>query len=112
MGEMVLRFVEGTVCVNTGGIVYIESYRHRIVFHMTDGIYHIYKPLGEIEDMLSTDDFICIHKSYIIGLRYVRAVSGYRLTLEDGTVLPVPKGRYKEVKSRIVRQTARTISCI
>ena len=102
MGELVLRFVEGTARVRTEDISYIESYRHRIVFHTTEGEYSIYKPLAEIEEMLDADGFMRVHKSYIVGMRYVKTLTGHELTLKDGTVLPIPKGRYKEVRERFM----------
>lgn len=93
-----LRFVEGAASIEKNDIIFIESYRHRIVFHTSEGMYSIYMPLQEIEDMLDEDDFVRIHKSYIVSLNHVRSVSNYMLTLEDGTVFPVPRGRYKAVR--------------
>lgn len=89
-----LPFVEGTRGINTGDIIYIESYRHRIVFHTLDGDLTIYKPLQEICALLDDKAFVRIHKSYIAGLKHVRSLKNYTITFEDGTVLPVPRGRF------------------
>ncbi|MBO5551292.1 MAG: LytTR family transcriptional regulator [Lachnospiraceae bacterium] len=98
MQELMISFVEGSTCLRADEIVYIESYRHRIIFHTEKKNYSIYKPLGEIEEMLAGMGFLRIHKSFIVNLEYVRSVKNYILTLYDGMNFIVPRGRYKEVK--------------
>lgn len=96
-----LPFVEGLLNIDTEDIVYIESYRHRIIFHTLSGDYTIYKPLQEIAGLLDDRYFLRIHKSYIAGLKHVRSLRNYTLTLEDGTVLPVPRGRFPAARSSL-----------
>ncbi len=103
MGEIILPFVEGTIRLQIDDIVYVESYRHRIVFHTEDETYSIYKPLGEIEGILSPSGFVRIHKSYIVNLRHVKSVNNYILTLDDGMNFIIPRGRYKKVKESLIK---------
>ena len=99
---LVVPFVEGTIRLAADEIIYIESYRHKIVFHTEDKSYSIYKPLGEIEEMLAGMGFLRIHKSFIVNLGYVRSVNNYILTLYDGMNFIVPRGRYREVKQKYI----------
>ena len=98
MGEISLPFVGATMSLEYGKILWIESYRHRIVFQTSEGEYRIYRPLSEIEKLLDNKRFIRIHKSFIVNLEHVKAIGNYKLSLSDGTELIVAKGRYKYVK--------------
>ena len=99
MREILLDFVEGTVRLKTYEILYIESLRHKIIFHTRGGEYHIYKPLKEIEKMLESSGFIRIHRSYIVNPRSMKIVKSYETILDNGTRLPISKAKYKEVKA-------------
>ena len=98
MKELLISFVEGSIRLRVNEIIYIESYRHKIIFHTEERSYSIYKPLGEIEGMLAGMGFTRIHKSFIVNMEYVRSVNNYILTLYNGMNFIVPRGRYKEVK--------------
>ena len=98
MQELSVSFVEGKIRLRANEIIYIESYRHKIIFHTEERSYSIYKPLGEIEEMLAGMGFMRIHKSFIVNMDYVRSVKNYILTLYNGMNFIVPRGRFKEVK--------------
>ena len=54
--------------------------------------------LSEMEGLLSEHGFLRIHQSYLVNMRYIVKISGYRLELKQHIVLPVPKNRYQYVK--------------
>jgi len=43
-------------------------------------------------------DFISIHRSYLINLRYVKGLNKQEVTLSDGTILPISRLRFQDVK--------------
>ncbi len=99
MREILLDFIEGTVRLKTYEILYIESFRHKILFHTIGGEYHIYKSLKEIGKMLDDSGFLRIHRSYIVNPRSMKMVKNYETMLDNGTILPISKAKYKEVKA-------------
>lgn len=57
------------------------------------------KGLGEWEKELKDLDFVRIHKSYIVNLRYVIKI-GNTIVLQDGTTVPLARRRKKEFEER------------
>ena len=98
--ELLYRFVEGEKRLRIEDIMYIETSRHKNLFHTTDGVYSIYKKLNEIEEDLTDFGFLRIHQSFLVNMRYIQKISSYVLTLKNGKELSVPKSRYQEVKKQ------------
>lgn len=98
--DLPYSFVEGDKKLRIEDIMYIESSRHKVFFHTTKGIYSIYKKLNEIEMELSEFDFLRIHQSFLVNMRYIHKINSYILTLKNGKELSVPKSRYQEVKKQ------------
>lgn len=91
-------FVEGTIELEIQRIIYIETDRHKNIFHTIGGEYGLYKKLGEIESELSGFGFVRIHQSFLVNMKYIEKISSYTMTLTTGTELSVPKSRYQQVK--------------
>lgn len=100
MQELLYRFVEGEKRLRIEDIMYIETSRHKNLFHTTDGVYSIYKKLSEIEEDLTDFGFLRIHQSFLVNMRYIQKISSYVLTLKNGKELSIPKSRYQEVKKQ------------
>lgn len=94
------RFVEGKISLDVDEIIYIETNRHKNIFHLKDRTYSIYKKLGEIEEELKDQNFLRVHQSFLVNMRYIERINSYILTLTTGTEISVPKSRYQEVKRR------------
>lgn len=93
-------FVEGTVTLDAEEIIYIETRRHKNLFHTAEDTFSIYRKLDEIEEQLDGMGFLRIHQSYLVNMRYVEKISSYVMWLTTGEELSVPKSRYPEVKKR------------
>ncbi|BCN32780.1 LytR/AlgR family response regulator transcription factor [Anaeromicropila herbilytica] len=78
-------------------IVYFESNKRTILVHLKDKVLSYYGKLNEVELEVSDYEFIRIHQSYIINLKYVEEIRGYDLMLEQGIRLPISKSKIKEV---------------
>lgn len=100
--------------VQVSRIVYVEGRRKQQAFHV-DGRDHeicLTKTMGEIEEELSGEGFIRIHKGYLVNYRYIQVIDSGGVELLDGTCLPVSRRKAAEVKERflqLVQQNERMV---
>lgn len=83
-------------------IRYLESKAHQIVIHTLSGEVTIYEKLDVYEKRLHKD-FVRIHKSFLVNMRYIRRIEMKEVTMQDGTVLPVSKARYSASRDKYFR---------
>lgn len=81
-GEMRRVFVED--------IQYVEAFSHSVSVVTTARKYELRKALSEMETLLG-EGFVRCHRSYLAGLRYMAGLSKTRVTLDDGTELPLSR---------------------
>ncbi len=66
-------FKEGTKEVSLERLLYIESNLHKLEFHIMEDdmkIYTMYEMLNALEDRLAANDFVRIHQSYLVNIKY------------------------------------------
>ena len=90
--------VEGKKTINMEEVIYIETNRHKNIFHTKDESYSIYRKIGELQEELQGLGFMRTHQSFLVNMRFVQKISSYVLTLTTGEELSVPKARYQDVK--------------
>lgn len=98
-------FKEGTKEVSLERLLYIESNRHKLEFHIMEDdmkIYTMYETLNALEDRLAANDFVRIHQSYLVNIKYIKNVVRYKVVLTNGVELVIPKARYTYVKEQFV----------
>lgn len=98
-------FVEGKKEVLLERILYIESEKHKVIFHVMEAemkLYTIYKKLDEIEELLEQHGFLRIHKSFLVNMKHVESMNNYKVKLTSGQYLSVPKLKYREVKEKFI----------
>jgi Response regulator of the LytR/AlgR family len=98
MEQVTFTFVEGEATLQTEEIFYIETSRHKNIFHTADKTYSIYRKMDEIEAVMEGMGFCRCHQSFLVNMRYIQKISSYVMTLTTGQELSVPKARYREVK--------------
>ncbi len=96
--KMFFPFVEGSLELELQRIVYIETERHKNIFHTTEADYGLYKKLNELEAELAPYGFLRVHQSFLVNMRYVDKISCYLIRLTTGQEISVPKSRYAHVK--------------
>ena len=107
MEQVTFTFVEGEATLQAEEILYIETSRHKNIFHTEDKTYSIYRKMDEIETAMEGMDFLRCHQSFLVNMRYIRKISSYVMTLTTGQELSVPKARYREVKRRYAEYLVR-----
>lgn len=95
---------EGIEFIDSDDIIRIEAegnYVHIVLSNQKN--LFIAKTLKQIEDLVSSHQFIRPHNSHLVNMHYVKSYqkgSGGSLTLEDGTMIPVSRYR-KEAISKL-----------
>lgn len=95
----------GRKAVSLERLLYIESKLHKLEFHVMEDsmkIYTMYATLNDIEKELDNKDFIRVHQSFLVNLKYVINVLRYKAILSNGEELVIPKARYKEVRDSFI----------
>ncbi|RKI75679.1 DNA-binding response regulator [bacterium 1xD42-87] len=103
--KRVFDFKEGKREVSLERLLYIESNLHKLELHVMEDdmkTYTMYETLNELEDKLALNDFIRIHQSYLVNIKYIKNVARYKVVLTNGIELTIPKARYTYVKGRFI----------
>ncbi len=98
-------FKEGTREISLERLLYVESNLHKLEFHVMEEnlkIYTMYETLNALEKNLKASNFIRIHKSYLVNIKYIKNVVRYKVILTNGIELVIPKARYTYVKEQFI----------
>lgn len=91
--------------VNFSEIVYVEGMKDYLKIHTTDYTLVTHQTMNEIEKLLPAGKFIRVHKSYIVGVAYIKSVFGNSIELLKATI---PIGiSYKEDVMNLVSRKPR-----
>ena len=96
-------FKEGIRELSEEQIIYIESNLHELCFFcMENGIKSNYldSTLNNIENILDSSEFVRIHQSYLVNMKYIKNMRQQKAVLVDGTEIPIAKSRYPEVRKQ------------
>lgn len=79
-----------TTLVRIADIVYIESEGEYVRLHLKDGstIMTLFR-LKNMESSLPSEQFMRVHRSYIVNLRYITSYAKGRVFLPDGEDIPI-----------------------
>lgn len=95
------NFNEGTKNMPLERLLYVESRLHKLEFYiMEDRLnkYSLYGTLNDMEKELADNAFVRIHQSYLVNMKHIKKVSRYKVLLNNGIELEIPKVRYKFVE--------------
>jgi len=124
LGEMLRqrRYADMTETVRIGrdkrkirisDIVYYESRRNYIYVITCDGKEYVKEPLGlklgRLEELMSDKDFVRIHQSYLVNMKYITSFCYYYIICKNTIRLPVSHSLSKEASSRITDYRGRNI---
>lgn len=98
-------FKEGKREISLERLLYVESNLHKLEFHVMEDdlkIYTMYETLNALESKLVAKDFVRIHQSYLVNIKYIKNVVRYKVVLTNGIELVIPKARYTYVKEQFI----------
>lgn len=83
-------------------ILYIRSDRHTVTVHTVAKRYTYYQSLTALEEMLSDQGFLRIHKSVLVNMAHLKQFHSQGAVLSDGTQLRVSEMHYSENKKQFL----------
>lgn len=93
--EMSINVPAGLKRVSSDSIYYIESDRHNLVFHTTEGQFVTRAKMQDYDNDLSGHGFFRSNKGYLVNLRYVEGIEQGCCVIQ-GDYLPVSRSKKKE----------------
>lgn len=115
MDEIVMRLDSSSqgLCVGTAGgeqtvaiasLVFLESFRHQILLHLSDDTVLESKQhsLSELAALLAPHTFLRIHKSFLVNPEYVEVIKNRVLVLKNGVVLACGKKDYAQILQKFM----------
>lgn len=80
-------------------IMYFSSEYKKVILHMKNRKDYFYGKL--IDLILPKEDFICIHKSFIVNKQYVVQFKFDNVILSNNEILPISRAYRKEVREKL-----------
>ena len=93
---------EGTRKLRLPALVYVEVLSHYLYFHTTKRDYRSRGNISDVEKELEKYNFVRIHRSYIVNLRYVNKVLSKEVTVGE-KVLPVSRNYKDKLKEEYLK---------
>lgn len=84
------------VKVRTVDIYFVEALKDYVIIHSKTGKYTVHSTMKDISDKLSSNEFLRVHRSYIVRIDKISAIEQSNLVIEDDKrVIPIG-GSYKD----------------
>lgn len=96
-----LKVDKKKIKVSLNEIYYIESLKDYIRVNTADRSYVTHQTLTRITELLPSNKFIRIHRSYTVSLAMVAAINGNALEIKE-QLLPIGRNYLQEVKNLIL----------
>lgn len=82
--------------IKTNDIYYIEALKDYVVINTVNTRYTIHSTMKDIESKMPSDDFIRVHRSYIVRIDKISQIEQPNLILEDNKKIIPIGGSYKD----------------
>lgn len=90
--------------VPVASICYVEGQRKRQLVHVEgeERPIALLRTMAELEDELSGEGFIRIHKGYLVNYRFIQMIERGEVVLSTGERLPMSRRKDRETKDRLM----------
>ena len=88
-------------------IYYIESQKRNLIIHTSSGNYKVYGKLETFVNQLYENDFICVHKSYLVNFNHVIEFNLNSLKIINGENIPISENKHKYAKEEHMKYILR-----
>ena len=79
---------------------YIEGSGNKQMAHIVgkDAPMELHKSMQELEEELTSQGFLRIHKGYLLNYRFIRRIGDNEVSLTSGEMLPISRRKYQEIR--------------
>lgn len=84
-------------------IYYIESDKRILIFHFKDKIIKSYGKLDDYVQRLYLNDFISVHKSYLVNFNHLADFESESVKLQNGIIIPISRNKRKYAKEEHIK---------
>lgn len=100
--SLILRCKDGIARVELDKLQYCEVMSRTLLLHIDGG--KVVDSTGKLDELCEQlkeyECFVRCHRSYLVNLDYVQNISNKGVIMTDGTEIPIPHGRYSELKDK------------
>ena len=100
--SLILRSRTGITRLSLDKLQYCEVTGRTLLFHREGGA--VLDSIGRLDDLCEQlkdyDEFVRCHRSYLVNMDYVQNISSKAITMADGSQIPLPHGKYSELKDK------------
>ena len=100
MDSVILRCKSGITRVELEKLSYCEVQGRSLWLHLEDGT--VLESTGSMdhlcEQLTGYEQFFRLHRSFLVNLEHIKRIAPKAITMTDDTELPLPRGKYTEVK--------------
>lgn len=100
--SVLVTTVDADIKVLLGDILYVEAENVYVVVHTKQGIYRTRMSLAKFAEQLD-ETFFKVHRSFVVGLKYVKKITKTEITMINGDVVPISRKLYDEVHSALIK---------
>ena len=97
---ILLHCKSGITFLDPERLEFCEVLHRTLLFHLASG--KVLESTGSLDELsrrlMSHGCFLRIHRSYLVHLGYVRSISYRAVTMASMAELPIPRGKYNEIK--------------
>lgn len=99
---VLLSTSEGDIKVPLADILYVEAQNVHVIIHTVHGSYRIRMSLGRFLEQLD-ETFFKVHRSFVVGLKYIRKITHTSITMVNGETIPISRGLYNTVHAALIK---------
>lgn len=100
--SVLLTTADGSVKISLADILYIEAENVHIAVHTVRETYRIRQSLGKFCEQLD-ETFFKVHRSFVVGLKYVKKITRSDITMLNGETVPISRGMYNEIHAALIK---------
>ncbi len=101
-----VKFQNGIANIPFSRLAYVEVMNRMLCFHLTDGsVRELIAPLSDYEGaLLQRPEFIRVHRAYVVNLWHVQELRPADILTYSGSVVPVSRRLYAQVRKAYMDQ--------
>ena len=102
--NLLIEHPEGTEFIPLTDIVYCRAEKNWTIIALKgQSFFQVCQTLKTIEKRINSDDFLRVHRSYLVNLHHIEKIQGCyeQLEMTEGHSVPVSRRRKKELKQAL-----------